>query len=93
MQPDDVYIPMAARIKLFEKGLGNGSNRPVRNTNVENYTRPLFIIFIKQVRQSSSTPTNSQPKPQPSRSTSTRISPMPMDTSLPSYARRVSILL
>ncbi|CAO3619871.1 unnamed protein product [Mucor hiemalis] len=68
MQPDDVYIPMAARIKLFEKGLGNGSNRPVR--------------------QSSSTPTNSQPKPQPSRSTSTRISPTPMDTSLPSYARR-----
>lgn len=33
MQADDVYIPMAARIKLFEKGLGNGSNRPVvRNT-------------------------------------------------------------
>lgn len=28
MAPDDVYIPMAARIKLFEKGLGNGSNKP-----------------------------------------------------------------
>ncbi|CAO3608057.1 unnamed protein product [Cunninghamella blakesleeana] len=24
MLPDDVYIPLAARIKLFEKGLGNG---------------------------------------------------------------------
>jgi hypothetical protein len=27
MSPDDVYVPMAARIKLFEKGLGNGSNK------------------------------------------------------------------
>ncbi|KAI8888897.1 hypothetical protein K501DRAFT_329524 [Backusella circina FSU 941] len=28
MAPDDVYIPMAARIKLFERGLGNGANKP-----------------------------------------------------------------
>ncbi|CAO3635459.1 unnamed protein product [Mucor fragilis] len=28
MAPDDVYVPMAARIKLFEKGLGNASNKP-----------------------------------------------------------------
>lgn len=27
MSPDDVYVPMAARIKMFEKGLGNGSNK------------------------------------------------------------------
>ena len=26
MQPDDTYVSMAARIKLFEKGLGNASN-------------------------------------------------------------------
>jgi hypothetical protein len=28
MTPEDNYIPMAARIKLFEKGLGNASNKP-----------------------------------------------------------------
>jgi hypothetical protein len=28
MTAEDNYIPMAARIKLFEKGLGNASNKP-----------------------------------------------------------------
>lgn len=27
MGSEDTYITMAARIKLFEKGLGNGSNK------------------------------------------------------------------
>ncbi|KAI8373671.1 hypothetical protein BD560DRAFT_393994 [Blakeslea trispora] len=29
MKPGDTYVPMAARIKLYEKGLGNASNRDV----------------------------------------------------------------
>jgi hypothetical protein len=29
MTAEDTYIPMAARIKLFEKGLGNASNKAV----------------------------------------------------------------
>lgn len=29
MGSDDRYVSMAARIKLFEKGLGNGSNKRV----------------------------------------------------------------
>ncbi|KAG1049432.1 hypothetical protein G6F43_008239 [Rhizopus delemar] len=28
MLPEDTYVSMAERIKLFEKGLGNGSNKP-----------------------------------------------------------------
>lgn len=27
MTPEDVYVPMAARIKMFERGLGNASNK------------------------------------------------------------------
>jgi hypothetical protein len=26
MAPEDVYIPLAARVKLFEKGLGNSAS-------------------------------------------------------------------
>lgn len=37
MAPDDVYVPMAARIKLFEKGLGNGSNKPAPIVSNINY--------------------------------------------------------
>lgn len=28
MAPEDTYIPLAARIQLFEKGLRNGSKPP-----------------------------------------------------------------
>lgn len=34
MTSDDTYVPMAARIKLFEKNLGNGANRPTVNVSV-----------------------------------------------------------
>lgn len=34
MTTDDTYIPMAARIKLFEKNLGNGSNKAVPHVSV-----------------------------------------------------------
>ncbi len=50
MQPEDTYVPMAARIKLFEKGLGNGSNKPapiVCNTKqIYIYTHTLIIFLF-----------------------------------------------
>lgn len=40
MLPEDTYVSMAERIKLFEKGLGNGSNKPpVKN-------KKLFFSFL-----------------------------------------------
>ncbi|KAI8644458.1 hypothetical protein BD408DRAFT_481238 [Parasitella parasitica] len=41
MAPDDVYVPLAARIKLFEKGLGNGSNKPAPVVPKYSRTIPL----------------------------------------------------
>ncbi|KAI8342835.1 hypothetical protein BC941DRAFT_499192 [Chlamydoabsidia padenii] len=38
MTPEDVYIPLAARVKLFEKGLGNGGHSTLRSTNDDHTT-------------------------------------------------------
>lgn len=48
MAPDDVYVPMAARIKLFEKGLGNASNKPAPIVSVPRLIM-CNIMCAKQV--------------------------------------------
>lgn len=46
MGSDDRYVSMAARIKLFEKGLGNGSNKRVPVVRIH-----YIIIIIDEITQ------------------------------------------
>lgn len=52
MTPEDVYIPLAARVKLFEKGLGNSasssSSSQVNKSSLINANSSSFVVrFIK----------------------------------------------
>jgi hypothetical protein len=46
MAPDDVYVPMAARIKLFENGLGNASNKPAPIVSFLVYYYTCIVLLI-----------------------------------------------
>ncbi|EPB88500.1 hypothetical protein HMPREF1544_04735 [Mucor circinelloides 1006PhL] len=86
MAPDDVYVPMAARIKLFEKGLGNASNKPAPVT--PKYHRS------NSVNSSSPTPSvnNSRQSGTPTASTPRRTSSQNSETTdgMPRYLRQTS---
>ncbi|OBZ91541.1 hypothetical protein A0J61_00402 [Choanephora cucurbitarum] len=78
MKPGDTYIPMAARIKLYEKGLGNASNKDV--SVAPNKYNPNISS------QSSSSSRSSSRGPTPTISHR-----LPHDPSAPpSYARQTS---
>ncbi|KAL9547736.1 hypothetical protein MBANPS3_006018 [Mucor bainieri] len=87
MAPDDVYVPMAARIKLFEKGLGNGSNKPA----------PITPKYHKSSSVNSSSPTpsahSSRQSATPSASTYHRTSSQSSESTadgMPRYLRQTS---
>ncbi|KAG1450556.1 hypothetical protein G6F56_008316 [Rhizopus delemar] len=73
MTPADGYVPMAARIKLFERGLGNSSNKPP----------------IPRITEShSSTKATRKPKPKTSTTNNrSKSSQEYSNSSIPSYAR------
>ncbi|KAI9275136.1 hypothetical protein EDC94DRAFT_592207 [Helicostylum pulchrum] len=76
MSTDDKYVSMAARIKLFEKGLGNGSNKRVP---------------VTPHQSSSTSTTSSQGTPVPvNRSVTPALKPSPVtnNASTPSYLRK-----
>ncbi|OAD00718.1 hypothetical protein MUCCIDRAFT_112129 [Mucor lusitanicus CBS 277.49] len=80
MAPDDVYVPMAARIKLFEKGLGNASNKPApitpkyhRSSSVNSSSPTPSVNSSRQ----SGTPTASTYRRTPSQSSETASDGMP----------------
>ncbi|GAN01363.1 hypothetical protein MAM1_0006d00796 [Mucor ambiguus] len=87
MAPDDVYVPMAARIKLFEKGLGNASNKPA----------PITPKYHRSNSVNSSSPTpsahSSRQLATPTASTYRRTSSQSSETTLdgmPRYLRQTS---
>ncbi|ORE05112.1 hypothetical protein BCV72DRAFT_250816 [Rhizopus microsporus var. microsporus] len=88
MSPDDVYVPMAARIKMFEKGLGNGSNKaPVTTTSTKNSRSNESPPKTTPSNHTTSTTTTTATTNTPTvvaRSKSTQSS---TNTSVPNYAR------
>ncbi|KAI8049813.1 uncharacterized protein B0P05DRAFT_563506 [Gilbertella persicaria] len=56
MKPGDAYVPMAARIQLYEKGLGNASNKHMPMPNKYNQPSPPPSRSGSRL----STPTSSQ---------------------------------
>ncbi|CEJ03049.1 hypothetical protein RMCBS344292_17040 [Rhizopus microsporus] len=90
MSPDDVYVPMAARIKMFEKGLGNGSNKAPPS-------RPTATASTKNSRSNESPPKTTPSNHSTTTITATTSTPTvaarskstqsSTNTSVPSYAR------
>ncbi|KAI7895214.1 uncharacterized protein EV154DRAFT_496287 [Mucor mucedo] len=59
MTSEDTYVPMAARIKLFEKNLGNGANRPIPNQSIS-------TAHSRQLKRSPSVSSRASPSSQSS---------------------------
>ncbi|CEP08183.1 hypothetical protein [Parasitella parasitica] len=83
MAPDEVYVPLAARIKLFEKGLGNGSNKPA----------PVVPKYTQSNSKNSHSPTPSiSNSSRPGSANAHRCAPTQSEKtdSTPSYLRQTS---
>ncbi|KAK4516938.1 uncharacterized protein ATC70_000266 [Mucor velutinosus] len=88
MAPDDVYVPMAARIKLFEKGLGNASNKPAPIT--PKYHRSNSVNSSSPTPSVNSSRQSGTPTANTYRRTSSQSSEASTSDGMPRYLRQTS---